>query len=296
MSVTCNLLPTLAAGHPGSGIVVDDQGQVLFVETGRIDLRIPGFIWKIDAQGQLSSAHLGGAHWLALDAKGRFTNADLRKWFNERTAPNFERVALENSKGILLQTDGVPFAIASDGCLYFAKEHKEIMRITPEGKVTSLIPDLARTAERLGGIKGLAVGPDGSLYLSYPRAMQKVTLAGKLTLLVDSLMVSGCDQDVPQGIAAPYLRGLAVDQKGTVFVAATGCRCVLRIAEDRKPETILKAEHPWSPTGVAVHNQDVYVLEYKSPNGQPAEWQPRVRRLGSDGKIATLATVPQSAK
>jgi hypothetical protein len=136
-----------AAAHPGSGIVVDQQGQVFFVETGRIDLRIPGFIWMIDAQGKLSPVHKVGGHWLALDEKDSFGKSDLRKWFDQRIVPNFERAAVANSNAALLQTDGVPFALNSDGCLYFAKEHKQIARLAPDGKVTSLVPDLAQTAQ-----------------------------------------------------------------------------------------------------------------------------------------------------
>jgi hypothetical protein len=55
-----------------------------------------------------------------------------------------------------------------------------------------------------------------------------------------------------------------------------------------KVETVLKAEKPWSPTGVAVRGQDVFVLEYTNPDKESG-WVPRVRKLGSDGKVAVLA-------
>ena len=50
------------AAHPGSGIVVDAQGQVFFVDTGQ-------GVWKIDAQGRLSLYHTLAYHWMALDEK-----------------------------------------------------------------------------------------------------------------------------------------------------------------------------------------------------------------------------------
>jgi len=63
--------------------------------------------------------------------------------------------------------------------------------------------------------------------------------------------------------------------------------------DGKKVETVLKAERPWSPTGVAVHRGEVYVLEYTNANGSPREgWRPRVRKLGRDGKVTTLATLP----
>src|SRR3954471_21072139 len=79
-----------ASGHPGSGIVVDEKGQVFFTDTGHPDDRFSGHVWKIDAQGRLSSAHATGAHWLALDAAGHFARADLKAWFDQRRTPNFE--------------------------------------------------------------------------------------------------------------------------------------------------------------------------------------------------------------
>jgi hypothetical protein len=88
------------------------------------------------------------------------------------------------------------------------------------------------------------------------------------------------------------LRGLAVDERGTVYAAATSCHRTLKIATDGKVESILSAERPWSPTGVAVHGGDVYILEYTNANGgREKGWRPRVRKLGRDGRVSTLATI-----
>jgi sugar lactone lactonase YvrE len=93
------------------------------------------------------------------------------------------------------------------------------------------------------------------------------------------------------------LRGLAVDVDGTVYAAATGCHRVVRIARDGKVEVVLKAEQSWSPTAVAVHGGEVYVLEYTNANGGAADgWTPRVRKLARDGKVTTLATIPLRPK
>jgi len=55
---------------------------------------------------------------------------------------------------------------------------------------------------------------------------------------------------------------LAVDSRGRVYLAATDCGCVIKIAIDGKITTVLKAEKPSAPSGVAVHNEDIYVLEH----------------------------------
>jgi sugar lactone lactonase YvrE len=289
------LAAATAQTHPGSRIVVDAQGQVYFAETGRIDLRIPGLIWRIEPNGQLSPIRQDGAHWMALDAQGSFADTDLRKLFAERVTPNLQRIPLADSKAALIQTDGVPIAIDGDG-LYFARDHFEIARLSPDGTITLVTPNLRETAQKLGGIKGLATGPDGSLYITYSRAAQRLAPDGKLTTLVDSLSLAECDKDVPEGIPPPYLRGLSVDKDGVVFAAASGCRCVVKITPDGKTSVVLKAEAPWSPMGVAVHQGDLYVLEYAHPNAEQAKWQPRVRKLARDGNITTLATAPSADK
>jgi hypothetical protein len=91
------------------------------------------------------------------------------------------------------------------------------------------------------------------------------------------------------------LRGLAVDERGTVYVAATGCHCVVKIRADGKVEAVLKAERPWSPTGVALQGGVIYVLEYANANGEkPEDWVPRVRKVSRDGKTTTLVTFPKN--
>lgn len=284
-----------ASAHPGSGIVVDDKGRVFFTDTGNPDGRFSGHIWMIDAQGRLASAHRTGAHWLALDATDRFARADLKAWFDQRLTPNFERIPRSEANPTLLQTDGVPFVVRRDGNLYYANRHVEITRLSPDGTRTPLVPNLNAMAERLGGIKGLAAGPDGSLYVAYPRAVQKITQAGAVTTVINPVVVPDCDRDVVN-IPEPYLRGLAVDGRGTVYAAASGCRCVVKIPHGGKVETVLKAERPWSPTGVAIHGDEVYVLEYTNANAPPQEWRPRVRKLGRDGTVTILATVAREAR
>jgi sugar lactone lactonase YvrE len=118
---------------------------------------------------------------------------------------------------------------------------------------------------------------------------------GTVKTLVLPVAVADCDEDFPDGnrsLPLPALRGLAVDAEGRVYAAATGCHRVVRIAQDGRVEVVLKAERPWSPTGVAVHGGNVYVLEYTHANTGSAEgWVPRVRRMAHDGTVTTLATV-----
>jgi len=265
-----------AAAHPGSGIVVDAQGNVFFQDG------VARTIWKIDPQGKVTAHYdkLGG-HWMALDTKGKFTRADLK--LVEWIAP-----------ALIVADGGAPITMNTDGNLYYGLDLSStgqvsvgMTRIFPDGRQEPFALEFAKRIEPLG-ITGLTSGADGTLYVACLTSVFKVKTDGTFTTLVDLALLKGCEQDAPTS----FLRGLDVDAQGTVYVAATGCRGVVKITAAGKVETVLKAERPWSPTGVAVRGDDVYVLEYTNANGHFTEgWLPRVRKLSRDGKVTTLATI-----
>jgi sugar lactone lactonase YvrE len=284
-----------ARAHPGSGIVVDQKGQVFFQDV------VGGAIWKIDERGKLSKyADVKGGHWLALDAEGKFSKATPK--YYQRITPDGEKPALIHADG------GAPLVVSSDGNLYYASGDQDdrpgglaLTRETPDGTRTSFSPALTKVLHQIDdGITGLASGPDGSLYVACWTAAIKVKLDGTVTTLAHPITVKDCDEDKADHKASsrlPLLRGLAVDSDGTVYAAATSCHCTIKITPEGQVETVLKAERPWSPTGVAIHGRDVYVLEFSNANGPAAEgWRPRVRKLGRDGKVATLATISEEKK
>ncbi len=287
------LLARAVSAHPGSAIVVDEKGQIFFTDTGHC-------VWKIDSEGKLTRFHNKGAHWMALDRMGRFPRPDLDKWFAKRITPWLYKVPLEDSDrgSALILADGCPLAVHGDGDLYYANRNLEITRLSPDGKLTPLASNLSETTEKLRGVKGLASGPDGSLYAACPSAVLKIAMDGKVTTIVHPIALKDCDKNLPQDIPEPYLRGLAVDSRGTVYAAAAGCRRVLKIAPGGNVEVVLKSEPPWSPNGVAVHRDAVYVLENTNPNAAAGadEWVPRVRKLEPDGKVTTLATVSREER
>jgi len=270
------------SAHPGSGIVVDDQGQVFFQDS------IARTIWKIDAQGKLTAFHdkLGG-HWMALDVNGKFARSELK--LVERITP------VGATPALLVADGGAPLAVSTDGYLYYGlgvslnSVAVGLTKISPEGKQESFAPPLAQAIENLG-ITGIAAGPGGSLYIACLTQVMKLNKDGGFTNIANLEKIKDCDQDAP----TTYLRGLDADESGNLYVAACGCRSVVKIRPNRQFETLLKAERPWSPTGVAAHHGDVYILEYTNPNGAPSEgWLPRVRKISRDGKVTTIATISQ---
>jgi hypothetical protein len=272
---------------------VDEQGNVFVADIGT-------GLWKIAPDGKLTHAHKEAGHWLALDAAGTFARVDFEK--SERWPRWFKRRTPAGARPALITDGGSPLVVHPDGHLYYVSNGEkitpgglEITRLSTDGTLKRLTPTLSETSEKLGGIKGLTTGPDGSLYITYPKAVLKVTTAGTVTTLANPVVVRDCDTDFPPDSPAdqkPFLRGLAVDAQGVVYAAATGCRCVVKIPPDGEPVVVLKAVRPWGPTGVAVRGGVVYVLEYPNPNGpHTPDWLPRVRKLRADGTVTTSMTI-----
>ena len=280
-------LASIGFAHPSSGIVVDEQGQVFFSDLTR------GLL-KIESDGKLTSVHKEGGHWLALDPQGSF--ARMQFAMSDRWPRWFKRRTPEGARPALITDGGSPLAIGRDGNLYYVCEDEKMIpgglqigRLSPDGKLALLNPQLRATSEKLGGIKGLACGPDGLFYITYPKAILKVSLQGEVTTLLDPVRVDDCDPRTTSR-DLPRLRGLAIDAQNNVYAAATGCACVIKITPDAKVTAVLKAETPWAPCGVAVHGNDVYALEHINPNSEAHEdWPPRVRKLKPDGNVVTLA-------
>jgi hypothetical protein len=164
------------------------------------------------------------------------------------------------------------------------------------GKLTEFTPSLKSVLAQINqGVTGLAAGPEGVLYVASPSAIFKVKTDGTVSPFVNPVVADDCDPDPADHIPTnplPFLRGLAVTSNGTVYAAGTSCHRVFKITGDGRVATVLKAARPWSPTGVALHGDDLYVLEYTGANGGRDEgWVPRVRKFARDGKVTTLVTI-----
>ena len=274
-----------ALAHPGSGIAVDREGQVYFTQTNGKGT------WKVSAKGELTLISDVRDHWLDIDLEGHFSRSNLK---------DFQRITPDGARPAILLNGDYPFTVNRDGNIYstlWKPGRLEINRQTPDGKVSTMQLEGATNAA-LGGITGIASGPDGSLFVTDGSMLLKVTLPGRVSTLAAKVVVSDCPDDLPEphlrGVPpAPFLRGLAVDSEGAVYAAANRCRAVLKITPDGKVTPILRATAPWSPTGVTVADGVVYVQEYDFPEMGPQQYvqRPRVRKIGRDGKVTTLAIV-----
>jgi hypothetical protein len=277
-----------ALAHPGTGIVIDKYGNIYFIYTGV-------GVAKISGDGKFVYIHKAtDGHWICLDQEG---------FFSQTQPKYFERITPDGMKpAIIYAGGGSPIIVNKDGNFYYCGSQKgdmhpgamTLVRETPGKRQTIFAPALENTLNKLeDGITGIAAGPDGSLYAACWNSLIKITLDGKVTTLVHPVIIRDCDQDPADHRNAnrgkPLLRGIDVDSNGTIYTAATSCHCLVKINSDGKIKTILKAERPWSPTGVTVRDGNIYVLEYTNANG-PAEegWFPRIRKIARDGTITTI--------
>ena len=286
--------PSPLGAHPGSGIVVDDRGTVYFTDTGK-------GVWRIGPGGALTLISKSAMHWMAIDRSGKFAGArdEFGEWFG--------RLTTRGDKPTLISCSDFPCVVGADGNLYFAHMHSlRIVRRTPEGKESALATPRAFKADpsRPLGVSGMACGADGTIYLVAMDSLNQTEGTGQHTLYAVGVEGSvravardfvkdllPAEQRHPE-VRPQYCRGMAVDAENNVYVAATGNRCVMKLSPSGEASTVLKCEKPWTPTGVDVSGGEVFVLEYDDET--PTEgrnWPPRVRKVGRDGKVRTLATV-----
>ena len=286
--ITGFLIATLLAtsgthAHPGAAIAVSNEGVVYFVDTG-------AGVFSIEPSGRLVRREGPAFHWFAFDPGSRFRQTPFP------STPNAElRVAGVNPT-IVLSSD-FPVTIGPDGKFFYpdgaGAGRVRIMAIESSGarSIRATLPEIRRGAETITWLNGLASAADGSLYYTEDRAIRKVDQRGRVTTVVANVVVTNC-KAVPgvEAVAGPCLRGLAVAEDGSIYVAASGCGALLRVDNKGRVTTVLRATAPWSPTAVAVRGRDIYVLEYvHTASDDRREWLPRVRKIAHYGKVSTLA-------
>jgi len=289
--------------HPASGIVVDTRGNVYFSDLESV--------WKVDTSGKLTVFRPGirgrHVHELAIDDENNIFGADIsyesQKWVSAvwKMTPNGDLTYLlkptaDPPRGMNLWHD-------RQGNMYWVDQNNHVksrtllLRRTPEGTVTTLAgsswghADGKGTAARFGSIGGMTIAADGNIYLTDGDALRRVTMDGTVTTLARDL-TTRTSEDSPTLFGGNHgsLAGLSVGPDGTIFVADSGNRRMLKVREG-KTQVVLRSEPPFFPTGAAVTpTGDVYILEVglTLPNISSG---PRVRKLKTDGKTIVVVIV-----
>jgi hypothetical protein len=287
--------------HPSSGIVVDKSGAVIFSDERR------NLVFRIDAAGKLSQWIIRKhCHELFLDGEGNLYGEHL-EYLSETTSWR-SSIWKRDAAGRMTDVYG-PAAGFAPGLLLDGKGNRYqgngnenpngplsvITKRSSDGRVTVLAGgtrgerDGKGDAAQLGAVLGMAWGPEQNLYFIEADAVRRVTLEGVVTTLARGFR-GPKDADLP----TQRLWGLTVDSTGAVFVADNGNRRVIKVTGDGKVSTVLRAEKPWSPAGVALKGDTLFVLEhgFTSP---ATNLGPRARKLSADGTVAVLTTVTDQA-
>jgi sugar lactone lactonase YvrE len=286
-----------AFAHPSSGIVADATGAVTFVDERR------NIVFHLDPAGKLTqwltNKH---CHELYLDTDGNLFGehqeylgeaAGWRSsiWRRDRAgkvtdvygpAPGFPPGLLQDAQGYRYQGNANdnpngPVAL--------------IQRRAPDGKFTVLAGgprgqrDGRGDQARLNDVLAMAWGPERNLYFLEADAVRRVTLEGVVTTLARGFR-GEADPDLP----TQRLWGLTVNPAREVFVADYGNRRVVKVTSAGKVTTVLQSEKPWSPAGVALAGETLFVLEHGFERPVTA-LGPRVRKLSPGGQAATLVTI-----
>ena len=278
------LCTSLAAAHPGIGVVVDSRGNIFYT-----DLK---HVWKVDPQGRksiaVSNVH---THELYLDAAGNLFGEHL--WYEgDRTGKWGYRVWQLSASGEL--TDIIPategfltrysFVHDAAGNMYRAgpkdcapveiSNRTGVCRISPDGAVTRIAGP--------GGfadIRWMAASPDSTVYWIDSGKLWRIKPGGAAVVVAAGLVSHRSPLGYLTGLTdgdRHALMGLWPDANGDVYVASAAGGRVLKVAPNGSVSIFYRAPLSYAPTGVTVTKDEVVVLEY---SGNDA----RVRRLRRDG-------------
>ena len=298
------LLAESVTAHPAWGIVVDHKNQIYFsdIET----------IWKIDAQGKLTvfRAGLSGRHTheINLDESDNLYGVDnsYEPATQRSTIALWKMTPAGEFSYVVAPTSDPPKAMTSwkdrAGNSYYVGQSDNtgreifVLKRTPDGTVTTLAGNRKAgdeyRQETLYSVGGMAFATDGALYFTDNSNVRKVSMDGEMTMLAGNVAVENRADSPMSDSALTRLFGIAVDAQGAAFVADYGNRQILKITPGGV-STVARAERPWAPTGVALKDGNLYILEFGFT--PPSTYIPRVRKLSSDGSITLLATVGANA-
>jgi sugar lactone lactonase YvrE len=290
------LFPSRAEAHEGWGIVVDAAGRIY---CGDIPANI---IWRISPQGAVERIALGKhSHALVMDSAGNVygTNPHLTLPIRSvwRLTPDGEL------SDVIPPTENLPlglqsFIIDGAGNMYSVNARSAqtpemlLLRRSPGGETSTLAGSTVGHADGRGphaqfmGIDGMAWGPDGVLYVADGPYVRRVTLEGTVTTVAGGpLTERKWDED---------LLGIAVDASGDVYAADHANQRVLRITAAGAASTVLHTGSLWTPTGIAIVPDGLYVLEHlRMPLAILGDLAIgpylRVRKVSADGTITELA-------
>ncbi|HVS08816.1 MAG TPA: hypothetical protein VMS76_03005 [Planctomycetota bacterium] len=304
-----------AQAHVGFGMAVDREGRVVFLDSLR------SRVCRIEPDGSLTVLAEGKhGNGLVRDGHGNLyvQHANQSLW---RIAPDgsVSEVAMpaRNAAPARVGAPDECVAVGDEGNLYvsagndFYQRSPQLLRIAPSGEVMLIAggePGFAdgRGGEaRFGHISSAAWGSDGALYVADAGHVRRVTLEGEVTTLAGanqagvgpgpSALEEGPWRRGDPSAGFGRLFGIAVDERGVVYVADADNFRVCRITSDGSVSTAHRTRWRWKPVGVAVAPGGLFVMErmFVPLPGILEGWfeTHRIVRVASDGSTETLVSL-----
>ncbi len=237
--------------------MVDPQGRVIFSEV------VSNAVWRIGVDGEIEKLVAGRhSHAIEWDGQGR------------------------------LHGEHVAYDAAADHWTKSVWTLDATGRLTEGALPGGALDPLKSIADGFAAGQGRARAPDGSLWAVDGARLRRITPDGRVAT------VGG---DPLGGVSHgehPRLLGVALRPGGSVLVADYDHHCIREVGPDGRVSVFFRSGLLWSPSGVATAGGTVYVLESR-PEQVSAPLEAlgpavRVRRIGPEGPVETLAAVKGS--
>ena len=288
---TIPTIPTLGpAGPMTSGIVVTDDGTVFFVDS------FSETVWRIQPGGSLHAFVTGrNGRTLCLDANGHLYGthedeagrtlvwrADARGTTDvtRPDVPEYGHAFVVEDNGDMIASSGSDRETGVR--LVRAGEHDH--ELIAGGEMG--FRDGTGADAKFLPIGGMTRTDEGDLLVTSGASIRRVRSDGSVqTIAKGERLLKPRHSFLARlfGDVHGHLTGIAAGSRGEIYVTNTTRAAVIRIGSDGTAREILKSDRGWTPTGVAVSNGIVYVLEY----GHGV----RVRRIDASGRLSTVAQV-----
>lgn len=290
--------------HPGDGIAADSRGNIYFTD---VNTRT---VWKYTQENQLTAVVRNRwSHGLCID------NLD-RIWIEvevDNTKYSVKCISADGTEKHILgpmergpDFYGVNIIADSHGNLYFpyssppAFFFSGIKKRTADGHL-SVLAGGSHYGHRDGegkqaefmGIRAMRMTRDGSILVVDEDSVRSVSMGGHVKTIRKGIIEQNpTDQPFDNGnpSVSNRLYGLDQDDSGNIYVAYHGNRRVIKISPDGGMEVVYRPVKPWSPVGVAVWNNSLYIKESGLEPGSRFPG-PRIRKLEPNGEISTIVTI-----
>lgn len=288
LALLAGLVPAAARANGGSGIAVDGQGRVYFVDAQR------HVLWRVDRDGHRTA--------LARDLKATFVTVtpDGTAYLPTDDFTNSFRWRITivrpdgTTRDSVLATDIAVkggHTVGMDSLGVYAEREKELSRTSLSGVIRALLYAMNHT-----DITAAAPLPDGRIAVltgNMLRRSEADTLGGDI--VGDSL--PGLADLGRTSARFDHPVALAVASVNDIYVADAGNRRLRHVDINGTVTTSLITWWPWRPVGVTARGDTAWVVEQALPAGTPG-WiagvlgSPRVQRVVGGGSVSTVASTP----